>query len=414
MHRTTAILLLILLVAVSRVNGAEIGHEHQSLTPDPALTLSELVTRTLAHAPSLTELESQAGFAAAWNARAASWLGGAPALSLRYQTDRFNSNAGVEEYEAGLELPLWRWREKSASKAFASSLEQESQDALAQLRWEVAGMVRHMLWQVAEAETDHMMAERAAAIAASVMIKVERAHELGDTALGEVLIARSNRLQAVNNVIEKEAALLDAERTYAVLTQGSVRPVFSTERLSHLTALPADHVSVIWLNSQVARASAGRDRIEKASRGRPSLLIGPRWEQAPNDPESYNSLGLTLRFPFATNAYAAPEIAGADVALASATAERDRRLRQLQLMFHEASHELHVVTEQLAAAAESAELARQQIDMGSTAYEAGELNLLNLLLIQSSALAAERQAALLEVARNRAIARYNQAVGDIP
>lgn len=414
MRRLTALLSIILLLPLNSARAAESDHEHSRLTEDPGLTLSELVTRTLAQTPTLGELDSQQAFAEAWNSRSSQWLGEAPALSLRYQTDRFNRDAGIEEYEAGLELPLWRWGEKSASSAFADSLTRENLDAKAYLRWEVAGVVRESLWRIAEAEIDHTMAERAADIATTVAAKVERSHELGDSALGEVLIARSNRLQAVNELLEKQAALLDAERTYAILTQGTLRPVFANEQLSSLTDIPSDHVSIAWLNSQVARATAARNRVEKSSRGRPALTIGPRVEQGPNDPEDYPSIGLTLRFPIATGAYAGPEIAAADQSLAAAIADRDRQLRKLQLMFHEASHELAVIREQLTAASESAVLAERQIEMGNSAYEAGELSLLNLLLIQNSALAAERQAALLNVAHSRAIAQYNQAVGDIP
>lgn len=414
MNSTKAILCFTLLLALSGARAAELDHDHLRLTADPKLTLSELVTRTLAQTPSLRELESQADYAAAWNERAANWLSAAPALELHYQTDRFNHDQGLAEYEAGLELPLWRWGERSAHSAFARRLAEENTTARAQLRWEVAGAVREALWQVAEAEVDHVLAQRAAELAGRVLEKMERAHELGDAALGEVLIARSNRLQALNDLIDKDAALMDAERSYAILTQESVRPAFTAESLSNLQELPSDHVLVTWLNSQVQRASAARDRIEKSSRGSPTLLLGPKRERSPNDPANYDSIGLTVRVPFATGRYAGPDIAAADRLLAGTIAERDRQLRRLRLMFHEASHQMMVVTDQLAAAAESAVLAEQQIEMGSLAYESGELNLLNLLQIQSSALAAERHAALLAVAKNRAIARYNQSVGETP
>jgi len=414
MHLTTTILSFTLLLLLASAHAEDVDHDHLRLTPDPDLTLSELVTRTLARAPSAGELESQAAFAAAWDARASNWLSAAPALSVHYRTDRFNADDGLEEYEAGLTLPLWRWGEKSATTDFASSLDRETATARAQLRWEMAGAVRQGLWQIAAAEIDQAMAKRSAELASRIKVKVERAHDLGDTALGDVLIARSNHLQAANALIGKEAALLDAERSFAILTQDTVRPEFKAEDLSKLTEIPAEHVLITWLNSQVTRASAARNRIEKSSRAGPSLLLGPKRERGPNDAERYDSLGLTLSFPFATSAHAAPEIAAANRALAGIVAERDRHLRRLQLMFHEAAHELMVVTEQLAAATESAALAKRQIEMGNRAFEAGELNLLNLLQIQNTALAAERDAALLGVARNRTIALYNQAVGDTP
>ena len=414
MHITTAILWITLLLPLASAHAEDVDHDHLRLTPDPNLTLTELVTRALARAPSVGELESQAAFAAAWDARASNWLSAAPALSMHYRTDHFNGDDGLEEYEAGLTLPLWRWGEKSATTAFASSLDRETETARAQLRWEMAGAVRQGLWQIAAAEIEQAMAKRSADLARRIKVKVERAHELGDTALGDVLIARSNHLQAANALIGKEAALLDAERSFAILTQDTIRPEFKAEHLSKLTEIPAEHALIIWLNSQVMSASAARNRIEKSSRGGPSLLLGPKREQAPNDAEHYNSLGLSLSFPIATGAHAAPEIAAANRALAGIVAKRDRRLRRLQLMFHEAAHELMVVTKQMAVAAESAALAEQQIEMGNRAFEAGELNLLNLLQIQSTALAAQRDAALLSVARSRTIALYNQAVGDTP
>jgi len=423
MHTFTAVLGFTLLLslastfvadAAEAAEASEVDHDHHRLTTDPDLTLSELVTRTLARTPAIQELNSQNGFAAAWDTRGSNWFSAAPALSLRYQIDRFNQDYGFREYEAWLQLPLWRWGEKSATAAFANSLDRETKTARARLRWEISGAVRLGLWRVAEAEIDHDMAKRSGDFAASVLASVERAHELGDRALGEVLIARSNQLQAVNVLIEKEAALLDAERTFSILIQDSVRPEFQTEELSHLRDLPPEHVLILWLNSRIDRASASRDRIEKSSRGGPSVLLGPKREQAPNDSVHYDSFGLTLSFPFATGSHSAPEIAAADRAHASSLAERDRQLRRLQLMFHEASHELTVIAEQLAAAVENAAMAKQQIEMGNRAYEAGELNLLNLLQIQNTALAAERHAALLTVARKRTIALYNQAVGDTP
>lgn len=414
MHTITAILSCTWLLLLASAHAAEAGHDHQRLVTDPGLTLAELVTRTVARAPSIGELASQAELAAAWDARASNWLSASPALSLRYQTDRFNRKDGLREYEAGLALPLWRLGEKSATAAFAGSLDREAATARMQLRWEVAGAVRRVLWRVADAEIDHAIAMRSADIVGSLMAKVERAQELGDVAVGDVLIARSSHLRAVNVMIEKEAALLDAEREFVILTQDSIRPEFSAETISKLTDIPADHVMISWLNSQVSRASAARDRIEKSSRGNPSLLLGPKREQGPNEPEHYNSFGVTLNLPFATGTHAGPEIAAAERVLAGVIADRDRELRRLKLMFHEAAHEMMVVNEQLAAADESAALAKRQIEMGDRAFEAGELNLLNLLQIQDTALTAEREVALLGVARSRAIARYNQAVGDTP
>lgn len=406
--------ILLFLVLLPVTHAAEHDHDHKGLTTDPGLTLSELVDRALARTPERFELASQAELASAWELKASSWLSNAPALFLRYQTDRFNQNDNLEEYEAGLELPLWRWGEKTATAALAHHLERETDTTTAKLRWEITGALRRGLWAVAQAEVDLDWAQRAADLARGIAAKVQRAHDLGDLAQTDVLIASSNQLQATNLLIEKQAELVDTKQNFASLTQGSLRPAFTQEVISTLTELPSEHVLLVWLNSQVDRASAERDRLRKSSRGSPSVLLGSRREQAANDAMRYDSFGVTVRFPIATRAQSAPEIAAAKHRLAGVIAYRDHQLRKLQLMYHDASHTLQVLNEQLAAATIGADLARQQIEMSNMAFDAGEVNLLSLLQIQAAALKTEHLAASLHVAQNLAIALYNQAVGETP
>jgi outer membrane protein, heavy metal efflux system len=413
MQITFIVITLLLTGYSAEVHAAELNKHHR-LSTDPSLTLQALVDRTVQATPTRLALRSHKQLGAAWETRASSWIADSPALTLRYQTDRFNEHADLQEYEAGLELPLWRWGERSATAAFARSLDKESQHALAHLRWELAGVVRQSLWQIAEAELDLEMATKSASLAAKANAKVKRAHQLGELPKSDALIAQSNALQANTVLWEKEAALVDAEQTFASLTQGSTMPSFTPETLSRTTELPADHVLVQWLNSQVASAKAAHKRIAKSSRGSPSLLLGPRREQAANDPEYVDSFGVTLRLPFGTRAHSAPAVATAAQALAHATAHRDRQLRSLQLMFHEAAHNLRVITEQLTANQTRAALADEQINMAERAFDAGELNVLDLMQIQKTALSAQRQSGLLNIAHHRAIAAYNQAVGETP
>jgi hypothetical protein len=52
--------------------------------------------------------------------------------------------------------------------------------------------------------------------------------------------------------------------------------------------------------------------------------------------------------------------------------------------------------------------------MGELAYEKGELELIDLLKIQATAIDARRQVSRLEIGQKRQTALYNQAVGDLP
>jgi outer membrane protein TolC len=60
------------------------------------------------------------------------------------------------------------------------------------------------------------------------------------------------------------------------------------------------------------------------------------------------------------------------------------------------------------------DIAEQHLRMMQISFEAGEINLLDLLKIQSRSLEAMRNAKLQEITLQRNIALYNQAVGVMP
>ena len=152
--------------------------------------------------------------AEAWNRRGRSLIKDRPSLMLRYQSDRWGSDAGLDEHEAGIELPLWSWGGRSAVRTFGDAMMSESEAARSAMRWEVAGIVRQAVWSVALAENDRDLAEQSLETAARLVAIVERRFELGDVAERDVLLAQASHLEYQTALIEANAALLDAQRTY--------------------------------------------------------------------------------------------------------------------------------------------------------------------------------------------------------
>jgi len=64
--------------------------------------------------PTTAEVQARSEQADAWSDRGNSWLADRPSLLLRYQSDRWGSDNGLNEYEAGIMLPLWSWGGRSA------------------------------------------------------------------------------------------------------------------------------------------------------------------------------------------------------------------------------------------------------------------------------------------------------------
>jgi outer membrane protein TolC len=403
-----------LLFALS-VSGEELpGHDHVALAVDDTLTLAAAVDVAYARYPAFTEVQARGEQAGAWTDRGNSWIADRPSLMLRYQSDQWGSNNGLDEYEAGIVLPLWSWGGRSAVQALGETMSVESAAAELAVRWEVAGLLRSALWDIALADNDHELAEQALEAAARLTTSVKRRHELGDVALSDVLHAESSYLDAQTKLIEANAALLDAERMYRSVTGLEQRPPFAGEVISERREVMMEHPALAFANAEVGRAEAGLAVAEEAATSGTSLMFGTRRERPAFGNEFDESIGITVNIPFGGSPTRRTEISAAARVLASARATRAGQLRALTTAMHEAAHGLSVVRENLATSAERMALVERHQVMGESAYEKGELDLFDLLKLQATALEARRQVTRLLIDEKRETALYNQAVGILP
>ncbi len=389
-------------------------HHHVDVRADADLTLANVLHTAVARYPSIVELNARTREANAWNRRGRSWIAGSPALSLRYQTDKYNDANGLEEFESGIELPLWRWGERAATKKLGKAYSKEAALAQGALRWEVAGQLRSVLWDMAIAENNLGLAEQSQAIARRLVVTVKRRHQLGDVARADLLLAQSAALDKETATLEAQAAQIDAQRMYFSLTGMQRYPEQFTETLSGNEMLDEQHPLLAFTAAELRRAQAARRYAVHAAKDNPSVIAGPRRERLANDIAVENSFGVTLRIPFGGGAQRGTEIAAANRAVATATAQRDRQRRELETQLHEAEHLLHVAESALKLATARQKIAQQYLAMGDSAFQNGELNLLDLLKLQDNAAAAARTASRLAIEVQRNIAFYNQASGELP
>ena len=81
---------------------------------------------------------------------------------------------------------------------------------------------------------------------------------------------------------------------------------------------------------------------------------------------------------------------------------------------HEAEHNLETYQQQLVLDEQHAALAEQQANLAQKAFRLGELDVASVLRMQSQALSVKRKWNIEKIQYQWAIARYNQAVGDLP
>lgn len=388
--------------------------EHAPLAVDVTMSLADAVEAAYSVYPSIPEVAARDQEAAAWERRGSSLIAGRPQLLVRYQSDRLGDDFGLEEIESGLQLPIWRPGERRSTRALGAELDAASVALRNVLRWEVAGRVRNVVWDMALAEGRLDIAGMRVDIANRLAASIERRHELGDVALGDLLLAQGEALSARTDLADARAALVDAERDYESLTGLDRRPRFGAEARSVLSGIDEGHPALAFASAEVARARAAEEVARRSARTSPTVTIGPRRERSTFALPYEDSIGVTVTVPFGGGSHVATQTAAAGRETATAVSTRLRLLRDLDLALHEARHGMEVMQSNLANARDRLALAERSYAMGETAYESGETGMQELLLLQRQLLDARQKALDYEIALHRLTASYNQAVGDLP
>ena len=181
-----------------------------------------------------------------------------------------------------------------------------------------------------------------------------------------------------------------------------------------MAEITVDHPALEFANAAVATAAADVGMAEETANTGTRVLIGARRERPAYGTDLDDSIGITLSIPFGGSAHRNTEISKAARAASIVRADRNRQVRELSLALHEAAHGLNVVNENIEAASARLEFAERHEAMGELAYEKGELELIDLLKMQASTIAARRQVSRLNIDQKRQTALYNQAVGVSP
>jgi cobalt-zinc-cadmium efflux system outer membrane protein len=400
-------------------------HLHAPVEVDPELGWDELIAATVAAHPQRFELAALEESAAAWRARGRQWLAATPYGSFSYLSDHIGDDRNQAEYYAGLNLPLLRFGQRDSAQELGRSSAVTSAASAAVLRWEVAGLLRTLLWDIAVAGNAVELAQEALAVADELVHGVERRFAVGDLAEADVLLARTTFHEKSLALIDSEAILLDSERTFRSLTQLDRRPAAFAEQLAmhedpdeeaaeHGPSFDDSHPLLALANSEVERARAAVEFADLSTRGNPLLTIGPRRQRDALTDYYNDSMSVGVTVPFGGRRYGATTRAASVTELAAAETRRAQLLRQLDLDLHEAEHTLYVLEQSLAVAEARNEDAARQWGMGRSAFAQGEIELRELLRIQDTAQNAASELARLGIERQRTIAAVNQAIGVLP
>jgi outer membrane protein, heavy metal efflux system len=407
------ILLVIFIFNTSSSLAAAMLHEDE-LIINSTLTLHDLLEKALPNYPNSQLLMAKKLALEARQTQAKSLLPGSAALILRNQNDQLLSRNGETEWEAGVEFPIWLSGQRKAREAIANIASQNLTADTQYLRLQLAGLVRDALWDIQLMQGLADIAKAKYEAASQLQRDIEKRVNLGDMAQKDILIAQTETLQAESEQINAEAEVQHAKFRYVNLTGLSDIPAEFTEVKSTQLDLQETHPALIDANSKIALSAEQRNLARIENRDNPMVTLGTRSLRGASDTEYNNSLGITVRIPFQSETRNAPLIAAAEMHYA----ESQVNLTQLKLLLaaamHEAEHNLEVGSAQLAVLTKQHNIAQQSLSVTRKAFQLGELDLSDLMRVQTQAFNAERNLKNQQIQQLWNTARFNQAVGELP
>lgn len=380
----------------------------------PQVTLHDTVQQAVERYPRTQLLGARSAQVDALRRQTESAVAGAPALLLRHQTDRIGSSDGLREWEGGIQLPLWLPGQRQARRDFTARTGEGLSSFESALRLEVAGQVRERLWDVVLMENETLVTEGQWRAAQALEEDVRKRVTAGELAKVDLLLAQDETLRRQALYLRARTELKHTLHRYDVLTGSEVLPVARNETLSNRDSIGDDHPLLADSRARVAQALAETELVRQERRANPHLTLGVRDEQSTRRSEANKSVGISLTLPLLSTAHAGPRMAAAAVALAEAQSARDTLRRELDLTLDESEHSVQLARQQHELAIEQNRLAQENLRLMKKAFALGEIDLVDLMRVQTLAFTAEYNEQQLGLQLQRAIARYNQAAGEIP
>ena len=407
--------ILIIGLSISMLVLAETEHDHEApLLISDDLSLHDVVEKTYQRNPQLEVMQARLKHVDALGIRSQSLWASDPSFSINHYNDVVTGSDGLQEWEIGMQLPIWLPGQKEARQ---KTVEQNRSIITASepaLKLEIAGVVRELLWSIALTKNRMSVAEQEWNVVKKLEKDVNKRVELGDLAQSDMILAQQESLskEAAWRIADQEYR--HAQHRYDMITGLNALPANFEEITTNDLSISFDHPSLKESNEKVNYSAAQRDQVMLEKSGNPSLFVGTRHERGTSNDGFDNAIGLSLSIPLGLTSHTTPKITAAEVDLSENRSQMEILHRELNILIQDASRELSATVEQYEFARRQNELSKRNLAMSRKAFSLGETGLIELIRIQAQAFAAERNMHQKHLEVGLQTARLNQAKGIIP
>ena len=408
---------LLLTSLFARAENLPYVEHHDPMVIDAQLSLPQLVDLTLEKYPDAQWLLSLENEANAIKQRGDSWTSAASQAFYRFQEA---SSLHLHYNDATVQISLWNIGQRDANQRIGDKAQVDSTMQAAATKWRVAGLVRGALWDISLQELRLQQVKMELAVTEQLAKDVKRRVQAGDLAETDSLLAQTEVLQKRSVLTLAEAEVMHARKRFSSITQSVNIPANFHEVLTAQKEIEPTHPALQAINSQIERKYAELEALQLVGSGQSSVVMGissDRYSKGKGGVEVSNnmeSLNIGVTVPFGGEAHLAPQVAAMNVELSKLRTERDQLVRDLEQAHHEAEHNLQVNQAELIITNELKTVAEKHLKMKQLSFSVGEIDLIDLLKIQSQTQLAILNAKERTVIVQRDFALYNQAVGVLP
>jgi len=381
--------------------------------PVCAVSLRATLDQAWETSPQAQTLEAKRAESDAQTVAANSLLPGAPAIILGHRGDQLTNNAGLNEWEAGIALPIWLPGQRDARQSQALVGKSGLEASIRALRLKLAGELREAIWQVRQTQAQIQLGEARIHTAKKLAEDVAKRVRAGELAKTDLNLAQNEWRTAQAAVLLSRTQLLQAQQTYATLTGMTALPDDISESALP-KSLPDDHPLLEEARKAIEMAQAQVRLAGELRRDNPELGLGMRRERGSlNDPYA-DSVTIALRLPLSTDARNLPLISAAQTALASAQSEYNRTRLTLEFQIQQAEQSVQATDQLLELAQQQRAAAQENLGLIQKSFDLGETDLFALLRARAAAFEAGQAYNQQEIAQALSRARLNQAQGVLP
>lgn len=392
-----------------------IGHLHESpLIISADLSLNEVVEKTFQRNPQLMVLQARLQHADALRNKAQSLWADDPSVTIGHYSDRVHASEGLQEWEAGVDFPIWLPGQREARRQASERQRQLVGSSESSLKLHLAGIVREILWDISLRRNQVSVAEQEWNVVKKLEKDVKKRVELGDLARSDLILSQQESLskEAAWRVAYQEYR--HAQHRYDMVTGLSMLPKNIEEPVIKDLTINMDHPLLKESHDKVVKSTVERDLMIIEKRDNPSFFLGSRREKGASNEDYVDAIGISLNIPFGLESHSQPKLTKAEVSLSESRSQMEILHRELKMAIQDASRELSATTEQYGFAKRQNELSKKNLDMSRKAFALGETSLLELIRVQSQAFTIDRHMHQKHLEMGLQTARLNQAKGMIP